>query len=243
MRLQLPEAMFTCNSGQSDPTMRFPRVRAARNMSLPVPFLALVLVLYAGTLQAQANAAAEPRETSGGSTELIGIGWGIDPIEPTRWQFDLLLTEVAIGKRYTLATGGRVGQYAPDELVGPSQAATDGFAPDARKLWMSFYMGLQGRAPLVPPAWRLYARVAAGGSAYMGQQFRDAPPGGSPSEVQRKVPMRLAPGVEIAMGAAWLRLSGDFGLRAELRLGYEHVARSPRQGLNSRMVLGFAFPH
>jgi hypothetical protein len=221
--------------------MALTRARGSRS-ALPCLFLALVLVLAGRPLRAQADSSAQGPKPQKDSRELVGIGWAIDPIEPTRWQFDLLLSDVELGERYTLATGARIGQYAPDELVGARRAALDGFAPDARKLLISFYMGLQGRAPLLPRPWGLYARVAAGGSAYMGQQFRDAPPGGHPSQIQRMVPTRLAPGIEAAVGAAWLPVSGEFGLRAELRLGYEHIPRSDRQTLNSRLVFGFAFP-
>ncbi len=218
------------------------RARVSRSAGPHCRFLVLVLVLAGPPLRAQSDSSAQKSLPEKDARRLVGIGWGIDPIEPTRHQFDLLLSDVELGNQYTLATGARVGLYAPDELLGARRAALDGFEPDVRKLLMSLYMGLQGRAPLLPPAWGLYARVAAGGSAYMGQQFRDAPPGGFPWEIQRKVPMRLAPGIEAALGTAWVRMSGELGLRAEIRLGYEHVPRSDRQGLNSRLVFGFAFP-
>lgn len=204
--------------------------------------LALALLSIGLPLSGQSDSTAKQVKPQKDRRTLLGVGWGIDPLEPTRRQLDLLFGDVEPGNRYTLTTSARYGRYAPDKLVGAGRAARDGFAPDVRKDFWSLYMGFQGRAPVLPEGWRLYTRVSAGGSAYMGQQFRDAPPGGHPSEIQLKVPMRLAPGAEAALGTAWLRISGEFGLRAELRLGYEHLPRSDRQGLNSMMVFGFAFP-
>ena len=200
------------------------------------------LMLIALPLRGQSDNAASQVKPQKDRRTLLGIGLGVDLMETSRRQLDLLFGDVEPGTRYTLATNARYGRYAPDKLVGAGRAARDGFAPDVRKDFWSLYMGLQGRAPALPEAWRLYTRVSAGGSAYMGQQFRDAPPGGDPSDIQLKVPMRLAPGIEAALGTAWLQVAGEFGLRAELRLGYEHLPRSERQGLNSMLVFGFAFP-
>jgi hypothetical protein len=204
--------------------------------------LALVSIALVSPLEAQEELPSTKAESGLDDRELLGIGWGIDPLDPTRWQLELLLCDVKPGKRYTLATGARFGKYAPDELVGESRAALDGFAPNVRKNYFSLYFGLQGRAPLLPQAWNLYARVAAGGSAYMGQEFREAPPGEPPTDVQRSVGDRLAPGLEVAIGRGWVPVSGDLGLRAEVRLGYEHVPHSDRQRPNSRIVFGFSFP-
>ena len=204
--------------------------------------LALVSIALVSRLEAQEVMSSAGPESETDNRELLGIGWGIDPIDPTRWQFEVLLSDVKPGTRYTLATSARVGKYAPEELLGADRAALDGFAPDARKLYVSLYLGLQGRAPFLPQAWKLYARVAAGGSVYMGQEFREAPQGEPPTEVQPWIGERLSPGLEVALGHAWLPVSGELGLRAEVRLGYEHVPRSDRQGLNSRLVLGFSFP-
>jgi hypothetical protein len=201
--------------------------------------LALLLVVT-GRLSAQTDSSAQRRTAQ--SRQLIGIGWGIDPLEPTRRQLDVLLSDVQLGHRYKLATSLRYGRYAPTALVGSERAELDGFAPDARKDFWSLYMGLQGAAPALPTVWDVYARVALGLSDYMGQQFREAPPGEHPSNVQRKIGSRLAPGMEAAMGTPWVRVSGEFGLRAEVRLGYERIPRSNRQGLNSMLVFGCAFP-
>jgi hypothetical protein len=201
--------------------------------------LGLQLVV-SGWLSAQTDSSAQGPTAR--SRQLIGIGWGIDPIEPTRRQLDVLLGDVQLGHRYKLATSLRYGRYAPAKLVGSERAELDGFAAGARKGFWSLYMGLQGAAPVLPTAWDMYARVALGLSDYMGQQFREAPPGEHPSNVQRKIGSRLAPGVEGALGKSWLRVSGEFGLRAEVRLGYERIPRSNRQGLNSMVIFGCAFP-
>ncbi len=173
---------------------------------------------------------------------LVGVGWGIDPLQSSTHQFDVLLTMLHAGPRLSLATGLRYGRYAPHDLLGSTRAALDGFAPGVRRDCWSVYMGLKRGLPVLPASAGPYIRVAVGGSMYMGQEFREADPGENPLDFQRQVGPRLAPGVEAAVGLTRVRLAGQFGLRTELRLGYEHVPYSPRQRLHSRIVIGGAFP-
>jgi hypothetical protein len=202
-----------------------------------IPWLAFVLQI-APPLNGQMRDTPNPDQDQ----QILHFGIGMDPLEPTRRQLEVMLSDRILRRRYSLTTSARFGRYSPHHLVGDSRATLDGFADNVRRDFWSLYMGLTGQAPILPTAWGLYARVAAGGSAYMGQQFRDAPPGGDPSQIQPKVSLRLAPGVEIAVGRAWLEILGDIGLKAEWRLGYEQVSRSDRQGPNSMLLFGGVIP-
>jgi hypothetical protein len=205
--------------------------------------LALILnwpTFVSGQMDSLTGREREGRTESRGV--LVGIGWGIDPLQPSSHQLDVLLAVPAAGPRLRYATGLRYGRYAPGDLLGATRATLDGFAPGVHRDFWSVYAGLQRGLPVLPPAVEPYIRVAIGGSMYMGQEFRESQPGEDPLDFQPQIGPRLAPGVEAAVGLARIRVAGQVGLRTELRLGYEHVPDSPHQRVHSRIVIGGAFP-
>jgi hypothetical protein len=171
---------------------------------------------------------------------MVGFGWSMDLIEPTRNGLDIVLSTA--GARTGLVTSLRYGRYSPDGLLGSRQAEQEGFSPERRSDFASLFYGIQTPAPFLPVRLGFYGRVSGGLTMYLGQAFREAPPGQDPQLHQRQVGPRLAPGIEVAFGSRNLRSGPGLDFRSELRIGLEHVARAGFRMIRPTIVVGGDVP-
>jgi len=143
-----------------------------------------------------------------------------------------------IPESYVTVARGRVGTYSPYKLLGSDAAAGEGFLADVRPVFVSFYVGKQGPAPLLPWSDRLYLRFAPGISFYWGGPVQNFESDGTDFNVGQIAPF-FGIGGELALG--YRIPTGKIRPWLETRTGGELITRTGLRWLNVAVLLGLEF--
>jgi hypothetical protein len=181
--------------------------------------------------------AQDPSRTA--SRGYLSGGFGAQVPWFHRSVFEIGYKKAPSDRAYTFALNSRFGRYSAFDLVGRRRFEADGFSPGARPLYASVLFGMRGPVPLAQSVRELYARASAGLTFYLGQSGSRAGDPSDPPPVP-EVPMRVAPGAELAIGIG--RHGAGITPWSEIRLGMEYVSRSGLGFMGPIIAVGLDIP-